>query len=424
MKELLAIPETIWRKALEYWRKLWLRVLLFGVFALLTAATTQFIDRLIPSNLAQTISGDAADRLLNIIANAMLAVTIFSLTVMVNVYRSSSSQFTPRVHRLIMQDSTTQNTLATFIGTYVYALTAILMRELDLVEDDRAFTLFWVTVAVLAFVVWSLVRWTLHLQTFGSLMDTTRQVERLTREELQSRASQPCLDCNPLRPDTEIPEDATPIVAKSSGFLDQIYQDSLQEIAEEHELKIYVWHEIGTYVLMNEPIAQIVAEGELSDEARTEIYESIELGDVRTYHQDPRFGLLILSEIASKALSPGINDPGTAIDICNRVGAVLSDYKSEDPSDHEPAYDRVWFPPLKAGDLIKDGFSGLARDGANLIEVQERLQKILFGLMRHPDEKLAQAAEEAAERFSLQANAALTTEHDKARLKEIRVRRN
>jgi uncharacterized membrane protein len=122
---------------------------------------------------------------MQLIASAMLAVAIFSITVMVLVYQSSSSQWTPRVHRLIMQDKTTQNTMAVFIGAYVYALLGIILRELGIYGDDRAFAVFWKTVLVLVVIVVSLIRWVLQLQGFGQLVETSLQVEDVTRAQFR-----------------------------------------------------------------------------------------------------------------------------------------------------------------------------------------------------------------------------------------------
>ena len=121
---------TAFRKARHYARKLWVRVVLIGLLAVLAVALSQWVELYVPDTLSRSLDGAAADRLLQLIASAMLAVTIFSITVMVSVYQSSSTQWTPRVHRLIMQDKTTQNTLAVFIGAYVYALLGIILREL------------------------------------------------------------------------------------------------------------------------------------------------------------------------------------------------------------------------------------------------------------------------------------------------------
>lgn len=115
-ERLRRLPQTAFQLARFYWRKLHVRVALMGLLAFVALGLTQMGEVMVPAHLAQSVPGASADRLLDIIANAMLAVTTFSLTVMVSVYRSSSSQWTPRVHQLIMEDGVTQNTLATFIG--------------------------------------------------------------------------------------------------------------------------------------------------------------------------------------------------------------------------------------------------------------------------------------------------------------------
>ena len=160
-----------------------------GLLAFVTIGVSQIITPYVPDSMARSVAGSAADRLLQLIASAMLAVTIFSITVMVSVYQSSSSQWTPRVHRLIMQDKTTQNTMAVFIGAYVYALLGIILRELGIYDDDRAFVVFWMTVLVLVVIVVSLIRWVLHLQGFVQLVDTSREVEKVTRAQFRDRLS-------------------------------------------------------------------------------------------------------------------------------------------------------------------------------------------------------------------------------------------
>ena len=206
------IPHTLFRKAREYSRKLWVRVVFMGLLAFVALGMTQLFEPLVPKEVATRLTGDAADRLLQIIADAMLAVTIFSITIMVTVYRSTSAQFTPRAHRLIIQDRTTQNTLAVFIGAYVYALVAIIMRELGIYVDERSFVLFLTTVMVLAIIVVFLIRWVLHLQSFGSLIDTTRQIESVTTSLFKERLKTPRMGGHPLT--GPAPADARPILAR------------------------------------------------------------------------------------------------------------------------------------------------------------------------------------------------------------------
>ncbi len=414
MEFLKHLPKTAVALIRHYGRKLWVRVAAMGLFAFVALAMSQLIEPLVPQDMATTLPGSAADRLLNLIANAMLAVTTFSLTVMVSVYQSSSTQWTPRVHQLIMQDAVTQNTLAAFIGAYVYALVAIVLREIGIYVDDRALVLFWLTVLVLAFVVWSLIRWTLHLQTLGSLIDTTRQLETITQQQFQERLETPCLGACPWTGD--LPEDAWSVPSSDSGYLQYLYPEALQEAAAEHDVTLYFLCSIGSFVFVNEPLVWVMGDPDDKDALIKDVQRLAVIGDVRTYDQDPRFGLLVMSEIGSKALSPGVNDPGTAIDVLNRSARILSLYQDETAGDAAPEHDRLHVPPLDPVDLIVDAFAGIARDGAGEVEVQQRLQRVMAGLMHHPDEGLSNAARDLGSEFLDRAKEAITWEPDRNRL--------
>lgn len=420
---------TLIRELRAYTRLLWVRVLLMGLLAFLALAITQVLEPLVPPSLATDLTGAAADRLLQIIATAMLSGTIFSLTVVVTIYRSTSNQWTPRVHRLIVQDRTTQNTLAVFIGAYVYALVAIIMRELGIYVDERALVLFGMTVLVIVVIVVYLIRWVLHLQTFGSLIDTTRQIEDIARTQFQDRLQNPCMGANALV--DAIPEHAKTVVAKESGYIQHIYPEELNRLAEKHGVDVYLVTNIGKFVFLNEPLLRVVeradadasdtgtngnGNGEDEEDLDDRLRRSVVMGDIRTYDQDPRFGLIVMGEIASKSLSPGINDPGTAIDVITRIGRILSYYTDEVSTDRETALKHLFVRPLDAVDLIEDGFGALARDGRSVVEVQLRLQAILAGLMRHPDAGLCKAAQEAAVEFLRRSLQAIAFESDRERL--------
>ncbi len=405
------IPMTLIRMARQYTRKLWVRVVIMGLLAFVALGVTQLLEAFIPKDIGTTLTGEAADRLLQIIANAMLAVTTFSITIMVTVYRSSSTQWTPRVHRLIIQDRTTQNTLAVFIGAYVYALVAIIMRELGIYVDERALVLFVMTVLVLTVIVVYLIRWVLHLQTFGSLIDTTREIESVTRSMFKDRLDNPCLGANALTGD--VPKDADAIRAGESGYVQHIYPEALNEVAEAHGVELYLIKNIGHFVFLNEPLVMVTRRGSPKDddhdwESLEEcVHDNIKISDLRTFDQDPRFGLVVMGEVASKALSPGVNDPGTAIDVITRIGRILSVYTDEDTKERDNKLKFIYVPPLEPEDLIEDGFGALARDGRAVVEVQQRLQSVLSGLMRHPDDGLSSAARDAAENHLRRALASI-----------------
>ena len=410
-----------WLRVLRgYLRMLWVRVTGMGLLAVVTVGSSQIIEGLLPQEVQNRISMESADRLLNIIASAMLAVTIFSLTVMVSTYQATASQFTPRIHQLIREDAITQNTLATFIGTYVYALTAIVLREVGFFGDEGALVLFCVTVLVLSLIVWSLIHWMQHRQVLGSLIDSCRQIEEMTRAQFQERLDTPCLGARPMT--GAPPEEGVEITTDQTGHIQIIHPEPLQHLAEELELEIYLLHEIGAFVFYGAPLVRITGledspSEETMDRLCRVVRNNIVVGVARSFEQDPRFGLLTMAQIASKALSPGINDPGTAIDIINRSGRILSVYRDETAEEDEPLHPRLHVRPLDPDDLIDDAFSAIARDGAAFHEVQQRLQKVMSGLMRHPDPGLCKAARRQAGEFLTRALEGMDWEPDRARLR-------
>ena len=103
---------------LRVWRKLWMRVLIIAFLAIASLGLAPILEPLIPEAAQERFSKQAVMPILTILASGMLAVTTFSLNVMVSSFQTAASQATPRAYRLLMQDSTTQNSLATFTGSF------------------------------------------------------------------------------------------------------------------------------------------------------------------------------------------------------------------------------------------------------------------------------------------------------------------
>ena len=127
----------------------------------------------------------------------------------------------------------------------------------------------------------------------------------------------------------------------------------------------------------------------------------------------------VLSEIASRALSPGINDPGTAIDVIGRAVRVLSVWAEPgDATSVEVDYPRLHVLPIEPDDLFEDIFSGIARDGASMVEIGLRLQKAFRTLARLGDKRYAASAKHHSKLALERAEAALVLDEDKQRLRE------
>ena len=111
----------------ELSRRLWLRVSLFALLAVLGAGVAILLEGRIPTYVQDRFTTESVMPILSILASGMLAVSTFSLNVMVTAHNAAAQQTTPRVHRILLADTTTQTALSVFIGAFVYALSAIIL---------------------------------------------------------------------------------------------------------------------------------------------------------------------------------------------------------------------------------------------------------------------------------------------------------
>lgn len=406
MTELFATPSRLLWTMIQFSRRVWVRVTLMAVLALAAAGMAPVLQRLVPFELPGRIGSDSVRPILNILATSMLAVTTFSLSVMVAAHRAASDQVTPRTHRLLLADATTQTVLATFLGAFVYALATIILIDAGVFDDSTIAVSFLTTILVIVLVVLGILRWIGHLVELGSMLETTRRVENAAAEALAARAAEPWLGG---RPADEAPDGlAHKVFSARIGYVEHVDTGALRDLAQEAGCDILLHALPGSFVAPDTALASLGAA--LDAEA---VCRAFAISDARSFDQDPRFGLIVLSEIASRALSPGVNDPGTAIDVVGRLARLLCGWEVPGKASSEA---RLFVAALDPADLIEDAFAAIARDGAGNLEVQIRLQKALRTLAVHADEGLARAARAMAARAFGHAEAGLALKADLERL--------
>lgn len=374
------LGQYLW-KLRQVLKEIWVRVLGYGAIAVLAALVSPTLAPYVPENLRFDPGDGAVEEVLQIIASSMLAVTTFSLSIAVQAYAAAATSATPRSTALLQQDTTTQNVLATFLGAFLFSLMAIIGLEAGLYSDDGKFLLFVSTVLVVAMVVLALLRWITHLINFGRMNDTLDRVEAAATQAIETRVAAPFLRAKPLL--GAIPPDAHAVHPDQIGYVQHVDVGGLNNIAEELEIEVWIAEPAGKFVHPSMPVLYV--SGPRLDEAHlTKVRQGVTIGRERNFDQDPRFGLVVMSEIALRALSPAVNDPGTAIDVISRQARVLSLWTPDQSK--EPECTRVHMPPISGQNLIDDAFHALARDGAAFVEVHVRLQIALRALTKNnPD---------------------------------------
>ena len=411
-------------------RQIWFRASLFALLGVVTALFSAGARWVIPADVSVTFGSEAVEPILNILASSMLAVTTFSLTVMVTAYAAATSAVTPRAAKLLREDSTTQNVLAVFVGAFLFSLVGIIALNTELYGAPGRAMLFAVTLLVILIMVIALLRWINHLARLGMVDETSRIVEKAARLAFEERANVPFMGGRPLRNGSDdIPASAIPVCHAVPGYVQHVDMSALADAARkaggegEGEVKVYLAVLPGAYVYSQRPLLWVdgLTESEPGSQALDVFRDACVVGDQRNFEGDPRFGLVVLTEVASRALSPGVNDPGTAIDIIGRQVRLLAAWaeRGEREDGGEPACPNVFVPPLELDDMFDDAFAPIARDGAAQVEVQLRLLKALLALAETGGPAFRQSALRHARIALKRSEEVLLLEEEKARLREV-----
>jgi len=359
----------------EMLKKVWVRVVGFALLALVAAGLARVLSPYLPEVLALQTGSKAVAQLLGILTSSMLAVTTFSLSIAVSAFTAATSTATPRATILLQEDRTTQNVLATFLGAFLFGLVGLIALHADFYNASGKVVVFLFTIVVIGLVVVALIRWIGHLMQFGRMDDTLDRVERAAAAALRRRLDNPYLGGAPLL--GAVPARCVTVPSMATGYVQHIDMQALQDCAADVATRLFVLRLPGSFVAPGVPLVS-AHDGPIEEAHATALRRAFTVGAQRTFEDDPRFGLIVLTEIASRALSPAVNDPGTAIDILGRHLRILSQWRER--KDAEVQFDRVYVCPIAVQDVIEDAFRPIARDGASLYEVQVRLLKSLQAL--------------------------------------------
>lgn len=406
---------------LQFTRKLWVKASLIGSLGLAAALLASLADNFTDWQPPLDMTAAAVNNLLSIMASSMLAVTTFSLSVMTSAYGAATSNVTPRATRLLMEDGTTQGVLSVFVGSFIFSMVGMIVLQADAYAVRGRFVLFLVTVIVIAMVVTALLRWIDHLTRLGRVSETSERVEQATQNALELRLKTPYLGGHPRLESKDCPSGAIEVNCDVTGYIQHIDMQALSECADLCDGEIYLEVLPGNFVHEGALLVWVRLNEKTDESDLVEcIRNAFSIEKERNFDQDPRFGLAVLSEIGVRALSPGINDPGTAIDILTRNTRLLvlwSAGRQEIDAD-EVLFPRLHVYPLSTRDLFDDAFRMIARDGAGSLEVQLRLQKSLCVLNELGDKAFQTAAREMSDLAWQYAKHNMYLEDDLTRLSD------
>ncbi|MGV8858213.1 DUF2254 domain-containing protein [Rhodoglobus sp.] len=318
--------------------ELWPLPTLFIIIAVALGVVLPLIDRAVDSSLAPGFQRilfaggpEAARAVLSAVAGSLITATSLTFSLTVVALQLASSQASPRVLRTFLKDPTVHWTLAVFVGTFAYSLTVLRTIQdgsdsFDPIVPRLAVTL--ASLLTLASVV-MLVLFLAHLARQLRIETTMRQVYLETSSTINLVASTMAVGRTEL-PQWPPDERIEFSLATRSGFIRSTDRSRLLTTAIKYDIVVREEHTVGHHVVSKTPVARWWPRDpmqHLDDEERDTISRAIagavDLAYERTASQDIGFGIRQLVDITARALSPGVNDPTTAVHTLGHISATL-----------------------------------------------------------------------------------------------------
>lgn len=396
--------------------KLWIKPLRNAVLAVAVVFVAHLADGLPLQEIVPDISTETVEKLLTVISASMLGVATFAVASMVSAYASAGGSATPRAFALIISDGLSQEALSSFIGAFIFSIVGIIAIKVGYFGIAGRFALFIFTIAIFAWVVLTFVRWVDNIARLGRLGNTIEKVDAATRDAFGHFHRTAPLGGRPVG---SIPDGGVDLYSEELGFIQRIDTGRLDRWAKTNDAVVYVRSLPGAFVHPQRALATVKPLAGETVLELSELLNAFVLAERRTYASDPRFGLIVMSEIGSRALSPGINDPGTAIDIIVRMSRIIRDWsiKQDAEDSAQPQLERVFVPPLDPHDLLEDAYAAISKDGVESVEVGIWLQRSLALLVQLPAQDISQAARDQAALAFARAEQELSFPHDLERVR-------
>lgn len=381
-------------KAYTFWEKLsgsfWFLPIVMALSAMALAMAVLAIDRLNLPLLAEIYAGspDGVRSLLSTIAGAMISIAGLTFSITIATLALASSQLGPRLLDNFMRDRGNQVALGTFVSIFIYCL--MVLRAVRSVEEMVFVPHLSVTLAMVLVVIslGVLIYFFHHVSTtiqaqhvIGSIgRDLEASIERLFSSEYRTGPYE-----YKLRGEDDIPTDfedkAVYIASAVSGYLQAIDYEALRKAASEEDILLRLVYRPGDFVAKGSEICAVYPDEGISEALEKSVRGAFTLGAGRLRIQDVEYALDQLVEIAVRALSPGVNDPFTAIGCLDQLGTTLSQLAERViPSGY--VYDpdgrlRVISDTVTFDGIVNAAFDQIRQHGRSDVAVTIRLLEVL-----------------------------------------------
>ena len=346
-----------------------------------------------------TGSPEGARSLLSTIASSMIgtAGVVFSITIV--ALTLASQQFGPRLLRNFMRDLGNQVVLGTFISAFLYCL--LILRQVHGQSDDRGIEQFVpqlsmivavaMAIAGLGVLIYFIHHTAASIQAPSVIAAVARELHAAIDELFPERAGGKDDEAGRAKLQPALPdhfdEESAAIEAGEGGYVQRIETEQLIRDAAKYDLVLRLERRPGQYARADECIVRAHPGDRVTDEVRRALCGAFTVRSQRSLAQDAEYAIDQLVEIGARAISPGINDPFTAIQCVDRLGEALSRLAGRSmPSPYlrdEEGHLRVVVPATEFCDFAGAAFNQLRHDSERVLAVMLRLLETLTQIAHH-----------------------------------------
>jgi len=364
---------------------LWIMPLLSILAAM---GMVRFLDAIDSQMAAAVHDPDTVRAVLGTLASSMFTFIVFVSSALLVVVQLASSTLTPRIIAIVFRDPITKVCLTVFVFTFTFCLAALIRisTSVPLLTAHLAAYSCLVSLGAFLFLIDHVGK---ALRPSGALWAVAALGREVVENVYPRRLGQGLSAPHATAPAFD-EEPAATIPSRRDGVVLAFDIPGLVALAQRADCVIELVPQVGDFVAIGDPLFRVFQGG--ATVPVNALYQSVAVGQERTLEQDPAFAIRILVDIASKGLSPAINDPTTAVLALDQIHHLLRDLGGRHLDD-ERVRDRsgrlrlVYRTPDWA-DFVQLAVTEIRHFGGTSIQVARRLRAMLENLSQTlPEER-------------------------------------
>lgn len=327
-----------------------------------------------------SISAEGVRAIMSTIAGSTLTLVVLVSSAVLLAIQLASAQLTPRIISMVYRSPYQKLAFAIFVFTFTFS--AIVLARVDksapLIASYLAVSGFLLDIALFIFFIDNVGKMLRPASAVRAVALSGRAVIRAAYPELVKDDSPP-----PVAIKTITDETPRTVLSTVDGSLLAFDMKGLVTLSQKYDCLIELVPEVGQFVAEGDPLFRVYGGSEGPSE--NSLRNSVAKGDERTPEQDPLFAFRILVDIASKALSPAINDPTTAVLAIDQIHHLLRDvgkrYLGDGRATDQAGKIRLIYRKPNWEDFVLLAITEIRHYGRDSIQVQRRLRAMLTDLV-------------------------------------------